>query len=317
MLQNITKISRLIFENMYFKKDKIIIARIVGGIGNQLFIYSAARRLALMNHAELVLDSYSGFARDLKFKRHYQLDNFNIPCRKATSSERLEPFPILRRFISRRWNQYLPFERRSYLMQERLDYDERLLSYKTTGLVHFEGYWQSEKYFQDIEEIIRLELKITPPTDFANCSMANKIANSKAVAIHVRFFNDPNIEDNKNPIAEYYEQAVQQMERRVPNAHYYLFSDRPDWARSLIPLKDERVTVVDHNLGDEMAFADLWLMTFCNHFIIANSTFSWWGAWLCPQNDKVVITPKFEKCGGDGSWGFNGLIPENWVGIDL
>ncbi|WP_176722286.1 hypothetical protein [Candidatus Thiosymbion oneisti] len=92
-----------------------VFARIFGGVGNQLFAYAAARRLAFVNNAELVLDDVSGFVYDHQYQRHYQLDHFRIPCRKAISAERLEPISKVRRYLKRRWNQRLSFERRSYL----------------------------------------------------------------------------------------------------------------------------------------------------------------------------------------------------------
>lgn len=142
-----------------------LIPRLFGGIGNQLFIYAAARRLALVNNAELVLDSVSGFTNDTVYQRHYQLDHFNIPCRQATAAERLEPFSRLRRKVLRWWNQRKPFKQRTYLVQESIDFDPRLLYYKPRGTVYLEGYWQSENYFKDIEDIIRHDLKIKPPED--------------------------------------------------------------------------------------------------------------------------------------------------------
>jgi hypothetical protein len=104
------------------------------------------------------------------------------------------------------------------------------------------------------------------------------------------------------------------MECHKPDAHYFVFSDQPAAARAFIPLPDDRITLVSHNQGQENAYADLWLMTQCKHFIIANSTFSWWGAWLTESPGKMVITPGF-KIIGDGrvtSWGFEGLIPSSW-----
>ena len=103
------------------------------------------------------------------------------------------------------------------------------------------------------------------------------------------------------------------MEERVPNAHYFLFSDKPDATRNRIPLPEERMTLVHHNQGDEKAYADLWLMSQCQHFIIANSTFRWWGAWLSGYSGKTVIVTGFEKLGGKMSWGFRGLLPDSWI----
>ena len=134
--------------DMYSSQNKKIITRIVGGLGNQLFIYAAARRLALVNHAELVLDDVSGFVRDHDYKRQCQLDHFKITCRKATAAERLEPFSRVSRYLKRRWNQSLPFAQRTYLVQEGMDYEPRLLQLKPQGTLYLEGYWQSEKYFK-------------------------------------------------------------------------------------------------------------------------------------------------------------------------
>jgi hypothetical protein len=290
-----------------------IIARVFGGMGNQLFIYAAARRLAFVNDAELVLDDVSGFVRDYVYKRHYQLDHFAVASRKATPAERFEPFARARRWLKRRWNARLPLERRNYIQQEGFDFDPRLLDLKPRGPLHLEGYWQSEGYFKDVEAIIRQDLAIRPPNDAANQALATRISAHKAVAAHVRFFDEPQAGGINNAPGDYYQRAIAEMERRVPGAHYYLFSDRPEAARERIPLADNRITIVGHNRGDAAAIADLWLMTQCRHFIIANSTFSWWGAWLADNQDKHVIAPGFGKAEGVMSWGFDGLLPQEWI----
>lgn len=293
-----------------------VIPRILGGLGNQLFSYAAARRLALVNNAELVIDDVSGFLYDTEYKRQYQLDHFTIPCRKATAEERIEPFSRIRRYLLRRWNRRLPFEQRSYLVQEGADFDPRLLDIRPKKRLYLEGYWQSEDYFKDVEPQIRQDLRILPPTDTANLACAKIIHQRLAVAVHVRFFDEPEgVENTKgsNAPSDYYVRAVRAMEAQVYNAHYFLFSNRPKAARGLIPLPDDRITLVRNNQGDEYAYADLWLMTQCQFFIIANSTFSWWGAWLANNPQKIVIAPEKKKRGSPVSWGFKGLIPENWL----
>lgn len=290
-----------------------LIPRLFGGLGNQLFIYAAARRLALINNAELVLDNVSGFVRDVVYHRQYQLYHFNIPCRMASAAERLEPFSRLRRALKRKWNHRLPFEQRRYFVQEGIDYDPRLLNFKLQGTVYLEGYWQSENYFKDVETTIRQDLQIIPPTDAINQAMAEKIRNCTAVALHVRFFDKPYAASVNNAPSDYYSRAIEEMESIAPTAHYFIFSDQPATARARIPLPDERVTLVHHNKGDAMAYADLWLMTQCQHFIIANSTFSWWGAWLAENPVKHVIAPGFEMRHGSMWWGFKGLLPDNWI----
>lgn len=292
-----------------------IISRIFGGIGNQLFCYAAARRLALVNGAELVIDEVSGFAYDKVYKQRYQLDHFSIPCRKATAAERMEPFSRVRRYFKRAYNRRRPFEERSYIQQEGIDFDPRLLQVRPRGTVYLEGYWQSEKYFKDMEETIRADLCIQPPTDERNRDMAARIRESLAVAVHVRFFDALNETFVNNVPGDYYARAVEKMETLIPGAHYFVFSDQPEAARGRIPLPDARITLVSHNCGDDMAYADLWLMSQCRHFIIANSTFSWWGAWLADNPVKYVIAPGFEIIGSRRvtSWGFEGLLPAKWI----
>jgi hypothetical protein len=290
-----------------------IIPRIFGGLGNQLFCYAAARRLALVNHAELVIDDISGFAFDTAYKRYYQLDHFNIPCRKATPIERMEPFSRVRRTLKRKWNLRRPFAERTYIQQEGVDFDPCLLHVIPKDTVYLEGYWQSENYFKDVSDTLRQDLQITPPTDTDNLAMSARIGECTAVAVHVRFFDEPYATGINNVPCDYYSRAVETMGRLVPDAHYFVFSDEPSAARARIPLPDGRITLVGHNQGDENAYADLWLMTQCQHLIIANSTFSWWGAWLSAHSGKKVIAPGFELRKGKVWWGFKGLLPSEWI----
>jgi len=292
------------------RNPPVAISRIFGGIGNQLFIYAALRRLTLKSDAKLVVDNISGFLYDSDFKRHYQLDHFHVKCTNASKNERLEPFSRVRRKIKRYINKYIPYEKRNYIYQEDNIFDPRFLKVKLTRRVNIEGYWQGEKYFKDIENIIRQDLTIKPPVDRVNLSMAESINKNTSVAIHVRFFNDP--DTGRDISVDYYNRAINKMENRVPNAHYYLFSDRPEDASKMIQLPVDRITIVDHNFGDMNAYADLWLMTLCSHFIIANSTFSWWGAWLSESKNKYIIAPEYKKDNNNSSESFNSIIPEDW-----
>ena len=290
-----------------------IIPRILGGLGNQLFCYAAARRLALVTNAELVIDDVSGFMFDHEYQRRYQLDHFNIPCRKATPAERLEPFSRVRRYLKRATNRRLPFEKLNFIQQEGVDFDPRLLNITPRGTVYLQGYWQSEQYFKDVEPALRKELCIIPPKDEINLAMAERIRGCLAVAVHVRFFDSTHELGVNNAPIDYYARAVHMMESLAPDAHYFLFSDQPALVRDRIPLPVDRITLVSHNQSDESACADLWLMTKCQHFIIANSTFSWWGAWLAECAGKRVIAPGFEMREGKMWWGFEGLLPNEWI----
>lgn len=291
-----------------------VITRIKGGLGNQLFCYSAARRLALAHNAELVIDDVTGFARDRNYRRQYMLDRFSIPARKATPDERLEPYERYRRGVMKWLSRRKLFEERRYLEQEGRDFDARLLAVKVKGTLYLDGYWQSEGYFKDVEQTIREDLRIPPPTDGLNHRMAEEIRGSNAVALHVRWFDAPSVMTSHNVSADYYQRAIALMEDKIELPRYFLFSDDTEAVRVRLALPEGRVTFVSHNRGDDTAYADLWLMTQCRHFITANSTFSWWGAWLGGREPKMVCTPDL-KIEGKTAWGFKGLIPDGWIKV--
>lgn len=292
--------------------QKKVIARIKGGLGNQLFCYAAARRLALANNAELVIDDVTGFVRDQQYRRQYALDHFQIPCRKATPAERMEPFERYRRGFMKWLSRGRPFSERRYVEQEGLNFDERLLVLKVNDLLYLDGLWQSESYFIDVEQTIREELRIIPPTDALNERMAGEIRNSNAVALHVRWFDAPGSVSANNISGDYYRRAIALLEEKIDSPHYFLFSDAPEAAGAKLELPEGRVTFVSHNRGDENAYADLWLMTQCRHFITANSTFSWWGAWLSDNLNKIVIAPDLGRFEEQNYWRSIGLIPAQW-----
>lgn len=298
--------------------EKKIIARVFGGIGNQLFIYAAARRLSLKTKSILVLDIITGFENDFLYKRNFQLNHFSIKCRYATDNEQLKPFSKIRRFLLRYFNMILPVKYKTYLVQNGVYFDDRLLNITPSKYLYTEGYWQSEKYFKDIESILRKELKIIPPEDETNLNLASKIARHESVAIHFRFFDKVYQENNGNNISlNYYLKAISYIENINPNVHYFIFSDDPIAAYKVLNLPEDKVTYVSNNKGDENSYADLWLMTLCKHFIIANSTFSWWGAWLSNNPYKIVIAPEIilNLKNSVTAWGFDGLIPREWVKI--
>ena len=143
------------------------------------------------------IDDASGFARDRQYNRHYQLDRFHVPSRKATPSERLEPLGRIRRRIRRSLNASRPYSVRDYVAQVGMDFDARLLELRTSNSVYLDGYWQSERYFKDVEATIRSDLRIVPPTDSVNVELAAQMRKGVSVAVHVRFFDRAHVQDTK------------------------------------------------------------------------------------------------------------------------
>ena len=203
-------------------KEKKIIARIRGGLGNQLFCYAAARRLAMFYDAKLVLDDTTGFVRDRLYNRKYMLNHFRIPVRTATPAERLEPFERFRRAALKWTARAQRYERRRYLEEESGEFDERLLKLRIHGTLYLDGLWQSEEYFKDIEPTIREDLSIIAPVDAASQQTAAAIRGCEAVALHVRWFDAPTSSATRNTGAGYYERAISLIERKVASPRYFV-----------------------------------------------------------------------------------------------
>jgi hypothetical protein len=297
---------------------KKLITRIKGGLGNQLFCYASARRLAIANQAELIIDDVSGFTYDSVYKRKYALDEFQIPARKASYFERMEPLGRWRRKILRVTSQRHPLCNQRYILQEGVHFDPEILSLSLNHEVtYFDGFGQSEDYFADIEEVLRQDLIFKPPRDKKNQAMAVEINASQSVAVHVRWFDF--IEKNSASQAsdDYYRNALAKIRERISSPHLFIFSDQAqETAGRFEPLTgDMKVTYVTHNQNEDMAYADLWLMSTCKHFVIANSTFSWWGAWLGEKKGvSEIFAPKFvlEATTNVTAWGFDRLLPSRW-----
>lgn len=289
-----------------------VITRIKGGLGNQLFCYAAARRLAYANNTDLVIDDRTGFERDATYRRIYRLDGFAIAGRKARAAERLEPFERGRRAIAKWTNRLLPFSLRKYIEQQGVDFDERLLSAKVRGRVYLDGLWQSELYFKDIEAIIRKDIQLIDAQVIRNRASALGLAQAGSVSIHVRWFDMGENDSSYNLNERYYENAISLMFAQNPNSRLYVFSDQPARTRELGWVKKYRPELVVSQ-GSELT--DFGLMSSCQHHIIANSTFSWWAAWLSCDIRKLVIAPQSRQH-GISAWGFKGLIPNAWTSID-
>jgi hypothetical protein len=178
-------------------------------------------------------------------------------------------------------------------------FDPRLLNVRLQGSVSLRGFWQCQAYFLDVEDHIRRELVLRDEPRGKNAELASLIRATNAVAIHVRHG------DNANDVAAalgvlprgYYARAIGEMRRDVKGPVFFVFSDDVAWSRQMLPA-DSALSFIDHN-GTLLSHEDLRLMTLCKHHILANSTFSWWGAWLAQTPDQIVIAPRRYYLGVD------------------
>ena len=288
----------------------MIIVKIIGGLGNQMFQYAAGRRLSHVNHTELKLD-ISGFPT---YKPHsYGLSHFNIKGDTATPRE-IAYFKKYQRREGRIWflyNRLIANE--SIFIQERgFPLNARVMA--PTKSAYLNGHWQSEKYFKDIDPIIREEFTVKNELGGRNKEVAEEIERTNSVSLHVRR-GDYVTDEAQSHIGTcdpaYYTQAVAIIGKKINTPSFFVFSDDMNWARKNIILNYPTI-YVDHN-NAFTNYEDLRLMSLCKHNIIANSTFGWWGAWLNNNSQKIVIAPQrwFLK----DKWDTRDLIPDTWIKI--
>lgn len=300
--------------------NRKVVVRLKGGLGNQLFCYATARRLAWANDAELVLDTVTGFKYDHLYRRSYALSSFHIPARLALPCEQMEPLGRIRRYIARKLSERKPLARRRYIQQVGVDFDPGIVSLRLQeGTTYFDAFGQSERYFADIRGLLIQDLQMVAPSDQKNLEMAAQIESTESVALHVRWFDTGDQVLSSNMSQAYYTQALQQLHSKLPGMNIFLFSDRPAQAvKFLEPLMgDFPFTLVEHNVASGNAESDFWLMRQCRHFVIGNSTFAWWAAWLGEQRHSgaLVFAPSRNIDPGYSvtAWGFSDLLPERWT----
>lgn len=288
----------------------MIIAKIAGGLGNQIFQYAAGRSLAIANNCELKLD-LSWFEL---FKLHngYELNRFAIKAEIASAKEVSQVVRCQSKWI-KALRKKIGWSNKAHFVEYGFSFRPEFM--KLTQPVYIEGHWQSYKYFESISPIICTELQPINPLSDASLQIAEQITKVDAVSIHVRrgdYVANKVINKVHGVIGvDYYMLAIQHIRKTIPSPHFYVFSDDLEWAINYLGLKDE-ATFVSHN-KEASSYEDMRLMSLCKHNIIANSSFSWWGAWLNHSKNKIVIYPK--KWFNDPSKNISDLTPVTWIPI--
>ncbi len=289
----------------------MIIARLNGGLGNQMFQYALGRHLAYKHQTTVKLD-LALFENDKQ--RNFNLDCFNITGTIAAKQD-LNKFPaskqtLISKFINPFTQQFSSYK---VVKEQYFHYDTDVL--KAPDNVLLDGYWQSEKYFQSISGILQSEFTFKPPLEGRNRQMADLIQSVPAASIHIRRgdYITNSLTNRVHGICsiEYYLEAVRLISSKVPDPEFFIFSDDPEWVQQNIKL-DYPIYYVNYNLTDK-GFEDMRLMSLCRHHIIANSSFSWWGAWLGVNVNKVVIAPA--KWFNDSSLNTRDIYPSAWLRV--
>ncbi len=292
----------------------MIVVRVKGGLGNQMFQYAAGLRLAHVRQVELKLDlSYYKRPPEGSTPRKFELDRLNISAPVAIPEEigcfTRDPAG------GRRWRRLvlrlLGASGRPWIREDTPRFDPRVL--RAPRDAYLDGYWQSERYFGDVVDRVRSEFTFRDPLEGKSREIADRIGSCESVSLHVRradyiSHSRAAARHGTCPL-EYYRRAVAEINRRVGHPEFYVFSDDAKWAREYIQTEFPS-TFVDHN-DPEYGFDDMHLMSLCRHHVIANSSFSWWGAWLSRPLNRIVIGPR--RWFADSESASADLLPTDWL----
>ena len=293
----------------------MIIIKLMGGLGNQMFQYAFGRNLSLTHRVPLTLDASTFHRQEMITERNYGLQAFDIKAESATPNQ----IELLKSTKLSVWqkaiNKLVPFAYAPVVYEPAAGFSDRKLT-KLKQLHHgyFEGYWQSEQFFQEHKSRIAADFSFASPPTEENHIWANHINGTPSVSVHLRrgdYVNNPAVAKIHGYLgAEYYQRAISLIRKHEKDMQLFVFSDDVAWTKQ--HMKFEVPThYVHHNAL--IPHEDMRLMSLCRHNIIANSSFSWWGAYLNKNPNKIVVAPR--RWFKDSQKDTQRIIPNAWLTI--
>lgn len=303
------------------------VVNLKGGLGNQFFQYAFGKSLEKETNTKVKYDTTwfetgADYDHDILyldfFKTEYEVAN-------KKEIENLYPLDGVGKKIAERLYHRSPLISQSLfghfreidsrenaiLKSEPCMFEYSPKVYSTNRDSYFDGYWQASQYVNTVSDTLTKEFRLTDPLSEQSKEINEEIGKSESVSIHIRR-GDYTKNNNTLPI-DYYRKSVKEMNSRTEDSKYYVFSDDIDWVRNELEIKVD-CTYVDHN-GVKTAYEDLMLMSSCKHNIIANSTFSWWGAWLNQNSDAIVLAPNIWLGWGDTD--DMDILPNAWETVSI
>lgn len=298
----------------------MIIVKIYGGLGNQMFQYAFGRSLALHYKTELKLDTSAFTAKVSDPKtgvRVFSLSHYGITAPTATAAElaKFKSFPdkIFKK-LALLQDKHPHYYKKKILLEPKSNlftFDPKVFTRTIDTDFYCEGFFQSPKYFESVADQIRSEFIVRTDPDEENAKMLAKITSQNSVALHIRHGDNASAVAKNHGVLplEYYDEALKKLGAQEKELCLYVFSDDPVWAKENLKTKYP-VVFVTHN-DDSKNYEDLRLMSACRHHIIGNSTFSWWGAWLGKKPGQRVFAPRYYYVGQDISG--KDFYPPEWT----
>ena len=290
----------------------MVITKLMGGLGNQMFQYATGRNLSVKLQSELKID-HSFLETDTKgeyTKRHYELDAFNCIQTRASEKEIKTIYQLQKTDILSKLNNAFSNKTINIFNEKGVRYTAEVE--KLSGDIYLNGYWQSEKYFTSIRKFLLKEFSLKHNLNVQAAVLKNRILHDhQSVSIHFRRGDYVNsaAANSYHGTADlaYYHTAISIVKSKINNPSFYIFSDDINWVKE--NFKIDNAIYVEGLESQE----DLELIKNCSHNITANSSFSWWGAWLNTNPAKIVIAPK--QWFKDSTIDTSDLIPAAWLKI--
>jgi hypothetical protein len=299
----------------------MILVRFTGGLGNQMFQYALGTCLAVKNKTVLKTDSTFLLDRsqphEIVTHRNLDLDIFKVTLSEATEEEiwrfNGRPYKYLPGKIYNKLKWELSSKKNLVVEKERNFHPEILLLPDNKCLV---GAWQSEKYFKPVEKELREQFRFKVPLSGIAEELGRQILNSNSLCVNVRrgdYVTSPVYNKMLGALPkEYFQEAYQLLLAKCDIDNVYVFSDDQDWCKKNFSFSKPTTFVGEEYAGPRYS-TKLHLMTLCKHFIIPNSSYGWWAAWLSVREEKKVVAPlQWYK---DSSLNSVDIVPESWMKI--
>ena len=288
----------------------MIIVKLQGGLGNQMFQYAIGKKLSLYYKVPLKLDTSFLLNTDETITaRFFELDRFKLQPVFAKPEE-ISLFSNKQSLLHRVKKKVSGAK---YISEKSFAFDPSFLEFGKN--CYLSGFWQCEKYFSSISQVIKNEFALRQMPGEKNKSLLSLINKTNAVSVHIRrgdYVHNKTANSFHGVCgSEYYENAVKLVEKKVEDPHFFIFSDDINWVQHNFYI-NHPCTIVDVNDAGN-GVLDMNLMKNCKHHIIANSSFSWWGAWLCDNSDKIVTGPA--QWFKDTSINTTDILPAGWYKI--
>jgi hypothetical protein len=288
----------------------MVVIKIWGGLGNQLFQYSFGKYLAHRLSTQVKYDIQTVNRLSNYTQRDFILSEFNaiidtVSTREVNFKRHLHNTLLTR--LERKMAQQMPFLFSKYFVEPDIPVPPEKLRLRDN--CYYDGYWQSFRYLVPIEDRLRKEITLRQPVSGDAAVMLRQIRQCVSVSIHVRrsdYLQHPNL---INCSLQYYFSAIEHIRQLQSNVHFFVFSDDMDWCRKHFTGTD--FTFVEGNSN----YVDLVLMSTCAHQIIANSTFSWWAAWLNTNPGKEIVAPGRWNTKKDSQ--LHVLLPAGWTKLNV